>query len=191
MHQNLSRHCGGKHMDNKCWELPANASRRPANWRTKRNTEAANVAHDGQTGPNVELLLSHVDDDLKSFPHDQSSLLHPNVWIGDTTATVHMSPHEEVMVNMKNNRGGITVSNGKVIVATKTGDIPGEIYDKHGNTLNTATIREVALTKGTPFNLFSLTKLMTQGWPLGGDGTKGITLTNKTMYLSRSWSNPR
>jgi hypothetical protein len=171
-------------MDNKCWELPENASRRPANWRTKLNTEAANVAHDGQTGPNVELLLSHVDDDLQSFPHDQSLLLHPNVWIRDTAATVHMSPHEEGMVNMKNTRGGITVGNGEVIVAKKTGDIPGVICDKHGNTLNTATISEVALTKGTPFNLFSLTKLMTQGWTLGGDGTKGITLTKQNNVLS-------
>jgi hypothetical protein len=74
-----------------------------------------------------------------------------------------MSPHEEGMINVKNTPGGITVGNGEVIVAKKTGDIPGVICDKHGNTLNTATISEVALMKGTQFNLFSLTKLMTQG----------------------------
>jgi hypothetical protein len=104
--------------------------------------------------------------------------------MGDTAATVHMSPHEEGMVNMKNTRGGITVGNGEVIVAKKTGDISGEICDKQGNTLNTATIRVVALTKGTPLDLFSLTKLMTQGWTSGGDGTRGITLTKQNHVLS-------
>jgi hypothetical protein len=82
MHRNLSDHADIAEVS--IWiadvgELPENASRGPASWRTERNTETANVAHDGQTGPNGELLLSHVDDYLQSFPHDQSLLLHPSV----------------------------------------------------------------------------------------------------------------
>jgi hypothetical protein len=56
--------------------------------------------------------VSHVDDDLQSFPQDPTLLLHPDVWIGDSAASVYMSPHEEGMVKMKNIRGGITVRNG-------------------------------------------------------------------------------
>jgi hypothetical protein len=50
---------------------------------------------------------------------------------------VHMAPHEEGMVNMKNTRGGITVGNGEVMVAKKTGDIPCELCDRLGNMLHT------------------------------------------------------
>jgi hypothetical protein len=37
-------------------------------------------------------------------------------------------------------------------------------------------VTDVALTKGSPVNLFSLTKAMQQGWILGGDNINGITL---------------
>jgi hypothetical protein len=44
--------------------------------------------------------------------------------------------------------------------------------------VTTGIVSDVALTKGSPFNLFSLTKAMQQGWILGGDNTNGITLKN-------------
>jgi hypothetical protein len=35
------KHCGGMHMDSKCWALPQNAE-----WKSKRGKETANVACD-------------------------------------------------------------------------------------------------------------------------------------------------
>jgi hypothetical protein len=104
------RHCGGKHMDYECWELPQNAKNRPTSWVSKKTTESAHVAAD--VDPKVELLLSIIDDEPHTFSHQQDMLLLSDIWIGDTAATVHMSPHQEGMVNMKNTRGGITVGNG-------------------------------------------------------------------------------
>jgi hypothetical protein len=178
------RHCGGKHMDDTCWELPKNANNRPANWKSRTGQESANVACDIDTGPVVELLLSNIDDDPHNFSHQQDMLLQPDIWIGDTAATVHMSPHEQGMINIKNTRGGITVGNGEVMIAKKQGNIPCEICDKYGNTLKTGIITDVALTKGSPFNLFSLTKMMKQGWTLGGDKMKGITLKKEGKELT-------
>jgi hypothetical protein len=104
-------------------------------------------------------------------------LLHPNIWIGDTTATVHnMTPYEDGMINIKSMPGGITVGNGDVMETSKSGDIPCVICDKNGQTLKSGMVTEVALTKGSPFNLFSLTKMMKLGWTHGGDSNKGITL---------------
>jgi hypothetical protein len=60
-----------------------------------------------------------------------------------------MTPYEEGMNIMKSMPGGITVGNG---------DIPCVICGKHGQTLKSGIVTEVALTKGSPFNLFSLTK---------------------------------
>jgi hypothetical protein len=108
----------------------------------------------------------------------------PNIWIGDTAATVHMTPHEEGMVNMKNTRGGITVGNGEVMVAKKTGDIPCELCDRHGNLVHSGRITDVALIKSCPFNLFSVTKMMREGWKLSGDGDNGITLSKGGNNLS-------
>jgi hypothetical protein len=43
--------------------------------------------------------------------------------------------------------------------------------------VTTGIVTDVALTKGSPFNLFSLTKAMQQGWILAGDNTNGFTHT--------------
>jgi hypothetical protein len=88
----------------------------------------------------------------------------PNIWIGDTAATVHMTPQEEGMVNMRNTRGGITVGNGEVMVTKKKGDIPCEFCNRHGNMVHTGKITDVALIKNCQFNLFSVTKMMREGW---------------------------
>jgi hypothetical protein len=93
------KHCGGKHMDYKCWELPQNAKNRPVNWKTKKGNETASVAHDGRTDPNVELLLCNIEDELQSFTSNEQLLRNPNIWIGDTAATMHMTPYKEGMIN--------------------------------------------------------------------------------------------
>jgi hypothetical protein len=41
-----------------------------------------------------------------------------------------------------------------------------------------------ALSKSSPFNLFSLTKMMKDGWKLGGDREIGITLTKGKIVLT-------
>ena len=177
------KHCNQKgHADHMCWELPQNASRRPTGWKSKKNggntsqgneTAAANV-----DGPKVELLLNGIEEPAMSFPNSQGLLHDPSIWIADSAASMHMTPYEEGMTNVKDNKGGgITVGSGEVIVAKKRGDIPCELCDKHGNVLMATKITEVALIKNTPFNLFSLTKMMKQGWSLSGDKSNGIALT--------------
>jgi hypothetical protein len=89
---------------------------------------------------------------------------------------MHMSSHEDGMINKKKTRGGITVGNGEVMVAMKVGDIPCEICDKCGNKISIGTITDFVLTRSSPFNLRSITKMMKLGWTLGGDKTSGITL---------------
>jgi hypothetical protein len=42
---------------------------------------------------------------------------------------------------------------------------------------------DVALINNTPFNLFSLTKMMKQGWILNGDKTNGITLSKEEQVV--------
>jgi hypothetical protein len=93
----------------------------------------ANVAHGTESGRQVEHLLSNIDEELQSFPQHQDLLLQPNIWIGDTTATVHMSPYDKEMVNLRKTKGGITVGNGEVMVTKKIGDIPCDMCDRYKN----------------------------------------------------------
>jgi hypothetical protein len=65
-------------------------------------------------------------DDCPTTPLEQHLLFDPKFWIGDIAATVHMPPQEAGLVNMKNPKEAITVGNGKLIVAKKTGDVLGE-----------------------------------------------------------------
>jgi hypothetical protein len=58
---------------------------------------------------------------------------------------------------------------GRSVLVKMSGDIPCDLQDMQGNTVTKALISDVVLTKGTPFNLFTLTTLMRQGWILGGN----------------------
>jgi hypothetical protein len=150
------RHCGGKHMDFKCWELPSNAQKRPTNWRSRAGNEVANIAREEHDNDTYELLLSNVDRDIQFFPEQKDLLLNPNIWIGDSAATVHMTPHDEGMIDIKNMCGSITVGNGQTMTTTKTGNIKCEIPNKRNKTTKTGLLTDVCLTKSSPFNLFSL-----------------------------------
>jgi cation transport regulator ChaB len=170
-------------MDHKYWELPHNAGNRPPNWKTKINNETANMSQDMDTDQRVELLLSNVDRNTQFFPEYKDMLKNPNIWIGDTAATVHMTSHEDGMVDIKNMNGSITVGNGQTMMTTKTGNIKCEIPNKRDNTTKTGLLTDVCLTKSSPFNLFSLTKMMKSGWRLGGSYKDGIALSKGTDEL--------
>ena len=82
-----------------------------------------------------------------TFPTDQSFLSDPNVWIADTAATVHTTPHSQGAVNKRDatREDSITVGNGSSESASKIADIPGIMCDKHGNEKNQGTLKDVTL----------------------------------------------
>jgi hypothetical protein len=155
-------------MDHKCWELPQNASKRPTNWKSRAGNEVANIAREEHENNTYELLLSNLDHNTRFCPEHEDLLANHNIWIGDTAATVHMTPHNDGMTNVTNMSGHITVGNGQTMKTTKTGNIMFEIKNKKDNTTKSGLLTDVCLTKSSPFNLFSLTKMMKSGWKLGG-----------------------
>jgi hypothetical protein len=105
------------------------------------------------------------------FPTDQKFLDNPNVWIGDTGASVHMSPHRSGMRDLQKAKSVdvITMANGSSEDATVIGNISGRVCDKNGNVLNEAKITDVTHLPEGKYNLFSITKLQNEGWILSGD----------------------
>jgi hypothetical protein len=82
-----------------------------------------------------------------SFPTDQLLLSDPNVWITDTAAKVHTTPHKQGAINKRAATGAdsITVGNGRKETAAEIADIPGVVCDNHGNKLSKGTLRDVTL----------------------------------------------
>jgi hypothetical protein len=149
--------CGKEgHTEATCWMLPSNTNKRPA-WFKPRTDENETGATAKETGSKVEYLLNAME-----FPKNQKFLDNPNVWIGDTGASVHhMTPHRSGMHNVKKAKhvDAITMGNGKSEDAAVIGSIDGRLCNKHGNVLNGATISDVTHLPKGKYNLFSITKL--------------------------------
>jgi hypothetical protein len=118
------------------------------------------------------------------FPKDQKFLDNPNVWIGDTGASVHMTPHRRRMHDVKKAKqvDATTMGNGKSEDAAVIGSIDGRLCDKHGNVLNDAKISDVTHLPKAKYNLFSITKL--QGL------RRSFALTRPTRTLGRTFYRP-
>jgi len=115
---------------------------------------------------NKETALSNLE-----IPADFKVLSNPDVWIADTGATVHNTPHSEGIVNLQttDSRDSVTVGNGNKMESTAIGNIQGTITNKMGHPLMSVTLKDVVHTPSSRFNLLSLTRLMNEGWQLKGN----------------------
>jgi hypothetical protein len=144
--------------------LPSNVSKRPAWFKPREDGTETGATANEMTGNKVEYLFMTME-----LPTDQKFLDNPNVWIGDTGASVHMTPHRGGMHDVKKAKSvdAITMGNGKSEDATVIGSIDGRLCDKNGNVLNDAKISNVTHLPEAKYNLFSITKLQNDGWTLG------------------------
>ena len=124
--------CGTRgHKEKDCWHKEENASQRPKNWKSNK-LEQANAAVDANNGNSgVEFMLSMMD---KSFPADHRMLMTHKIWIADTGATVHSTPHACGLVEGKKatEEDAIMVGDGSSMGAATIGNIKGMIVDKYG-----------------------------------------------------------
>ena len=171
------------HRAQDCWEKEENKNKRPAYF--KPAGERGNATING--GNDVEVLLMSMDMPKQEetehkeltmasmmFPAKLGLLDDPNVWIADTGATVHSTPHKKGMVNMKNATGqdSVTMGNGVNVSASTIAEIPGTCCDKYGVELSTGRLKDVTHLPGAKFNLFSISKMQNEGWLLFGDKEK-------------------
>jgi hypothetical protein len=109
-----------------------------------------------------------------TFPiNDSKLLLDPNIWIADTAASVHMTAHQQGLIDIHTatNDATIMMGNGNSDSATVIETLPGTVCDQYENELNKVAIENVSyLPKGT-FNLFSLTQMILKGWVMGNNKT--------------------
>ena len=141
------------------------------------------------TGSNVEFLLTEIATPditkFKEFPKELNMILDRHVWIADSGSTTHSTAHKMGMTDIKPVpiQAGITQANGKSEKTEYMGNIPVEICNRHGVKLNAAKIVDVNYVPHNKFNLFSLTKMIKQGWIWHGNKEQ-IWLTKDSMGIS-------
>jgi hypothetical protein len=164
-------HCGKPgHKQADCWQKEENADKRPQGYRKpaekEHSTEQGQANVDKGTSKGTEYLLTGM-----TFPLDQQILSDPNVWIADSAATVHTTPHSVGMSDGQEAtaRDSITVGNGAKEQASQIASIEGAVCDKYGNELSRTKLTDVTHLPSGKFNLFSLTKMQKEGWLLKGN----------------------
>ena len=182
------------HTEANCWHKAENASKRPA-WFVPRNSEVGAAGTDNNNGGTdvAEMLFMAIDSNEDNennvkkmgFPEQLALLKDPNVWIADTAATVHSTP---CTIGLKNVREAtqceaITMGNGAKEQASMVGDLPGMLCDKHGNQIGRGVLQQVKIIQNGQFNLFSISKMMKQGWELSGSQKEMVISKGKNRIV--------
>jgi len=131
-----------------------------------------------ESGSRVEFLLCLTN---ITFPGNQDLLKDPNLWIGDTGCSSHMTPYKQGLNAEALNKGdteGFKMGNGLVEKVKSVGSLIGTVCNKHGQMLNQVKFTDVSYMPQGEFNLFSITKMMNEGWKLAGDKQKIVLRKN-------------
>ena len=158
--------CGKQgHKAADCWSDPKNASKVPEWYKKKANNGEA-----GMLNTDTEVLLSQFNKQME-FPRSLAILMDPNVWVGDTGASVDSTYSKAGATNVREATvdDSVTNGNGSKTGITHLADISGTICDKYGNQMTKAKMKDVKIAPGNKFNLFSITKRQKNGWKLMGD----------------------
>ena len=113
------------------------------------------------------------------FPDSYDLLQTPEIWIGDTVATMDMTLHRKGMTEVTNPPGDVHVvmGNKQVEKSTAIGSISSIVCDNQGNQKLNVKMTDVALVPNCAFNLFSLSKRLKKGWSLHGNAD-ALTLSS-------------
>lgn len=118
----------------------------------------------------VEFALSKVDKQL-AFPATLQLLANPNVWLGDTAASMDSTGHKVGLINLTPKVISTTGMSGPAVGTEAVGDLAGVVCNKFGEKLKRVRLNQVGYSPKNNYNLFSITKRLKQGWVLGGDGS--------------------
>jgi hypothetical protein len=69
-----------------------------------------------------------------TFPiNDSKLLLDPNIWIADTAASVHMTAHQQGIIDICTATSNDNDGQRQLSTATVIGTLPGTVCDQYGN----------------------------------------------------------
>ena len=117
---------------------------------------------------------------LMSEDNKQVQMREPNLWVADTGATRHMVNSPDGLFNVRrvSEDDKVIAANGQSMGTLMVGDWQGWSINPKGERKE-LIIKDVAYVPGLRSNLFSLTKMMKEGWKLTNDGKDSIAIQKK------------
>ena len=119
----------------------------------------------------VEMALGSM-----TVPASIDILQEDDVWICDTGASSHSSKSKKGARSVKDTNSTSVGHAGPAVKATSTIEVPGRFLEKDGSPGMKAVLTEVSYNKGLNFNLFSLTRMLVNGWMVTSGDTNGIMI---------------
>jgi hypothetical protein len=119
---------------------------------------------------------------IQLFPKVLRLLSDPNIWIGDTGASVNMTPYPEGLIDTHPSDISVHVGNNSYTPATLCGKLPVIVCDNSGVEQYGASFSDMHLVP-QPYNIISITQRMESGWRLGGNRTQGIVLEKDGLRM--------
>ena len=156
--------------------MEANAHRRPRGWKFPegyqqgQSERAHATVGNAPDGDGYELLMCNIDRSHSEVSEILCSLEDPNIFVGDTAASVHTTGCMNGMVNVRQANPGsiLQVCNATPNPVTYIGDIPGTVYNKDEEELTTGILRKVHYSPQQTYNIISIPQMLLEGWILSG-----------------------
>lgn len=140
-----------------------------------KKKEQANIGVDTKTTSDDEksnVCLGMIDTISDECAFSKISSDYLNIFIADSGASCHMVGRLDGMTDLTDIDESITVGNGQTIKATKMGTMKGTIKMPDGTIRNVSLKNCKYVPQLAPFNLFSITHALRNGFNLGNDKEK-------------------
>lgn len=112
------------------------------------------------------------------MPSQFEILYEPDIWIADTGATNHATRFNNGAINIREGGIGSVGQTGNAVDIEQTFDLPGQWVDRYGTLGLLALMKEVSYSRRMNFNLFSLGRMLANGWFITNGDSSGISIAN-------------
>ena len=186
---NSNNNSSGGKSNIKCWAC-GRYGHIKSECKFNKKDDSGNVAGDG--GEEEVALCGFIDEskelgncekDIVLLNHEYDfSNIPPDVWIGDTGASCHLTNCLDGMIDLEDCSSKITVGSGENLDCLKIGTKTGKIVQKDG-TIRSLKLKNVKYVPKLHCNLISLSQLLSDGKELRGSKTMMKVISDNRPVL--------
>jgi len=144
-----------------------NRNNRYRGHRNNRNHQGNNNNEANNERENAMAAVTTLNEDMILMAKEDEKGFKNTTWIADTGSSSHMTHSLKGMYDLRDYSSKISVGNGKAIEATKIGNWKGVFIDANGKKKK-IVLEGVQYVPELMVNLFSLTKVMKNGFEVNG-----------------------
>jgi hypothetical protein len=105
-----------------------------------------------------------------------------HLWIGDSGASCHMTSNDVGMFDCRYKKSFLRLGNGTMMCSNKIGDMKFLVVQEDGSYMD-IVLHDCKYVPGLCYNLFSITKALSEGWKLSNRGIK-MRISRKGLNIT-------